>query len=37
MLKRVLMLAIATVFALSASAQDLGGWALGQRLGIYTN
>ena len=37
MLKRLFMLAIAAVFAISASAQDFGGWALGPRLGIYTN
>ena len=36
-MKKILLLAIAAIFAVSASAQEAGGWALGPRLGIYTN
>ncbi len=36
-MKRFLFLIIASVFAFSASAQDGGSWALGPRMGIYTN
>ena len=34
-MKKILLLAIAAIFAVSASAQEAGGWALGPRLGIY--
>lgn len=36
-MKKLMLLAVAAIFAVSASAQDFGGWALGPRLGIYTN
>ena len=36
-MKRLLLLAIAALFAVTASAQEPGGWTLGPRLGIYTN
>lgn len=36
-MKKLLFLAFAAMFAVTASAQDAGSWALGPRLGIYTN
>jgi hypothetical protein len=36
-MKRLLLLAVAALFAVTASAQEPGGWTLGPRLGIYTN
>ena len=36
-MKRLLLMAIAALFAVTASAQEPGGWTLGPRLGIYTN
>ena len=36
-MKKLFLLVIATMFALTASAQEPGGWNLGPRLNIYTN
>ena len=36
-MKRLLLLAVAALFAVTVSAQEPGGWTLGPRLGIYTN
>ncbi len=36
-MKKLLLLAVAALFAVAASAQEAGGWAFGPRVGIYTN
>ena len=37
-MKKVLLLMMAAFFAVTAaSAQEIGGWAVGPRMGIYTN
>ncbi len=36
-MKRFIFTFIAALFAVSVSAQDAGGWALGPRMNIYTN
>lgn len=36
-MKRLFLLAVAALFAASVSAQDMGGWVLGPKMGIYTN
>ena len=36
-MKKLFLLAVAALFAASVSAQDMGGWVLGPKMGIYTN
>ena len=36
-MKKLLIMAVAALFAVSASAQDAGRWAVGPRMSIYTN
>ena len=36
-MKKIVLMALASLFVASASAQEIGQWAVGPRLGIYTN
>lgn len=36
-MKKIILMVLAVVFAATASAQEPGGWAIGPRMGIYTN
>lgn len=36
-MKKLFLLAVAALFAATVSAQDMGGWVLGPKMGIYTN